>query len=369
MSKIGIFDIQFSEEERKKFYSFCDQIFEEAYLTNHTFVKRFESEFAKFSKIDSTLLVPSGTSALELALKTIDVKGKKVILPTNTFIATAVAVLNAGAEPIILDIEDEYYGLSPIQLKNNIEEEVAAVITVHVGGHISPRIHEIVKICEENQIPLIEDCAHAHGSQLGGLPAGSFGIAGCFSHFLTKVMTTGEGGSLVTKNSDFFKKANSLRRFGFDPDNPLIHNTPGGGNYKVSEFQAALGVIELERIESRINKRRELALRYKENLKGTEWKTISDSIDTKGSFYKQIILPPESLSRKKIEAELSKAQIPLTGGVYNHPLHTQPIMKEYVVGQSFPKADDFCSRHICPPCYPELETSKIDLICEVLKKI
>jgi len=369
MKKIGVFDIRFSEEEKKKFYSYCDQIFEEAYLTNHTFVKKFEEEFSKFSKISSSLLVPSGTAALELALKTINVKGKKVILPTNTFIATAVAVLNAGATPIILDIEDEYFGLSPLQLRNNIEDEVAAVIAVHIGGHISPRINEITTICEENNIPLIEDCAHAHGASLDGAPAGSFGIAGCFSHFLTKIMTTGEGGSLVSNDADFFQKATSLRRFGHKLENPLIHELPGGGNFKVSEFQAALGIVELERIQTRINKRRELASAYEKNLKGNRWRVVTDSNNSKGSYYKQIIIPPKNISRRDIENALEKVQIPLTGGVYYYPLHEQPVMREFVQGQTFPKADEFCSRHICPPCYPELALKDIDLICETLKKL
>lgn len=367
MKKIGIFDIQFSEQERKKFYSYCDQIFDEAYLTNHTFVEKFESEFSKFSKLPQSILVPSGTAALELALRTIGVNGKKVILPTNTFIATAIAIQNAGGEPLILDIEKDYFGLCPEQLKYEISsEDIGAVIVVHIGGHISPHIKEIVEICKNKNIPLIEDCAHAHGASLEGTPAGGFGIAGCFSHFLTKIMTTGEGGSLVTNDETFYQKAHSLRRFGYDPTNSLVHTTPGGNNFKVSEFQAALGLIELERITSRIEKRRMLANRYSENLKGSDWNVLSDPENGFGSYYKCTILPPENVNRKTIEEALDSADIPLTGGVYYYPLHEQPVLKELTKNRKFPVSDDFCSKHICPPCYPEISIEDVDEICKVL---
>ena len=369
MDSIGIFDIKFSTEEKEKFYKYCDQIFEEAYFTNHTFSNKFEGEFSKFAGTKHSLAVPSGTAALELALRTVGVKGKKVILPTNTFIATAIAVLNAGGTPVILDVEKDYFGLCPKALSDADLSEVAAVITVHIGGHISPHIKEICKLCDEKNIPLIEDSAHAHGAELDGTKAGHFGIAGCFSHFLTKVMTTGEGGSLVTNDQKFYDLAFSLKRFGFDPENSILHVNEGGTNFKFTEMQAALGLIELERINERIQKRRAIAKIYHENLDSNKWNVLSDNKGGSGSYYKQIVLPKSGLTRDSIETKLKKLEIPLTGGVYNTPLHLQPIMKSYVVDENFPVADKFCQDHICPPCYPELSTEQVNHICESLNKL
>ena len=369
MNKLGPFDIKFSKEFRKEFYQSCEQIFDEGYLTNHHFVTKFEKEFSKFSKAPFSLMTSSGTSALEIALRTIGVRGKKVIIPSCTFIATALAVINAGGEPVILDIEDEYFSLAPKGLKENINADVAAVITVHIGGHISPRILDIVDICKEAGLPLVEDCAHAHGASFQGKTAGTFGLVGCFSHFLTKVMTTGEGGSIVFNNQKDYEKAKSIRQFGMDPENPLLH-IQEGINSKVTEFQGALGLIELKRITSRIEKRRVLAGRYSQNLKSSRWKVIADNDEMNSSYYKQIVVPLFKINRSDIVSALAEENINLTGGVYYYPLHNQPSLKKFVgKGMDFSIVDEFAKNHICPPCYPELTEKDIDRTCNVLLKL
>lgn len=369
MKKIGIFDIQFSIEERAEFYKYCETIFDEGYLTNHSFNHIFNKTFSEFCGSAHALLTPSGTSALELALRVINIKNKKVLLPVNTFIATAVAVINAGGIPVFLDIEDDYYGLCPVAVKKSLSSEIGAVITVHIGGHISPRIKEIKALCESSNISLIEDSAHAHGASLDGIRSGNFGRFGCFSHFLTKIMTTGEGGSLIMNDKNDFERAVSLHRFGFDPKNSILHTEAGGSNFKVSEFQAALGVVELGRIDKRIEKRRLIASLYKERLAGTNWKVQSDSKGSIGSYYKQILLPPSGVSRETVEQHLLKNEIPLTGEVYRIPLNKQPAMKFFAGEESFPISDQFCENHICPPCYPELEVEQIDFICSKLREL
>jgi dTDP-4-amino-4,6-dideoxygalactose transaminase len=366
MKKIGPFTIAFTEEQKQQFYKYCDQIFDEAYLTNHSLVHLFEERFASFSGASSSILVNSGTAALELALKALDVKGKKVILPTNTFIATAIAIINAGAIPLPLDIENDYFGLCPHELDKYIRQDIGAVIAVHIGGHISPAIKKIASLCLQNNVPLIEDCAHAHGAELEGIKAGLFGKAGCFSHFLTKIMTLGEAGSVISNDRAFVDHLISLRQFGVDANDSLLHHNPGGSNFKVTEFQAALGLVELERVHERIQRRRENASRYQKNLAQTKWKAIADSPNARGSYYKQIIIPPPTIGRAQIIDSLRKINVTLSGGAYYYPLHRQSILASYVSGMTYPVADKFAHEHICPPCHPEITTGDIDLICEKL---
>ena len=365
MKEIGIFDLKYEEEFRQKFHQYCDEILDTGFLTNHTFVKKFEKEFASFSGSKYSIATTSGTTSLEAALRAINVKGKEVILPTNTFIATASAILNAGGIPKILDIEENFFSLCPNQLKKYITKETAAVITVHIAGHISPSTLDIQNICKDHKLPLIEDCAHAHGAKLNGIGAGNFGSFGCFSHFTTKVMTTGEGGSLICNDEDYYNKVLSIRQFGKDELNSTLH-IQEGSNFKVTEFQAALGLLELERIDNRINKRRSLAKRYQEKLKNSNWTCLTDKNEMQSSYYKQVIIPPRELSREKISRTLRDEKISLTGGVYFIPLHKQPVMRKYLSMNNYPISDSFSHSHICPPCYPELELEHIDRVCETL---
>ncbi len=365
MKKIRIFNLEYDQKFRDEFAQGCNEIFDDAYLTNHTKTKEFEKQFAHFNQSKYSIAVHSGTASLEVALRAANVSGKQVILPANTFIATACATLNAGGIPDIIDIEDKYYSISPTQLKKAITKNTGAVIVVHIGGHISPAIEQIVNICKENNVPLIEDCAHAHGASYKGTKCGNFGVAGCFSHFLTKIITTGEGGSIVTNSNTHLEKITSIRQFGMDPKNPITH-IQQGSNFKITEFQSLLGILELKRIDKRIAKRRLLARRYQSNLETSLWHAISDNNESTGSYYKQIIIPP--IDRASVTSYFKSKQIDLTGGVYYIPLHQQPSVKHFAK-RSYPVADRFCSNHICPPCYPEISLDEVDYICDAMRAL
>jgi perosamine synthetase len=364
--KIPIFDLKFDSEFRQQFYAGCEDIFNEGHLTNHTMVKKAEDEFKKRNHSPYALAVSSGTSALEIALKALDVKDKEVILPTNTFIATFLAIRSAGGIPVIADIEDEFFSLCPKKLKAKITAKTKAVIVVHVGGHIAPSINQVKQICLDNKLFLVEDAAHAHFAELDGVKAGNIGDIGCFSFHMTKVVTAGEGGLITTSNEGHFNKAYSLRQFGMDLANPLSH-IQEGSNDKMGEFNALALRLDLERSALRISRRREIANRYQERLKDSAWKCQTDRDKSLGSYYKQIILPPEQLDRKSITDKLLAKNIALTNGVYYQPLHEQPICKTYLhKDDQFGVSNLFSKRHICPPCYPELSLEDIDRICDEL---
>ena len=209
--KIPIFKLDFEDEFVNSFIKNAELILKNGFIRQGKWGDQFEKDFASLQGCKHASATTSGSSSIEIALKALNVKGKDVIVPTNTFFATAVAVKNAGANVVLVDFNREDFSMCPSLLKDKIKANTAAVVTVHIGGIISNKIYEILKICKDANIPLIEDAAHAHGSKLKGTHAGSFGVFGCFSFFPTKSMTTGEGGMITTNNQDLYDKVQSLK--------------------------------------------------------------------------------------------------------------------------------------------------------------
>ena len=172
-----------------------NEILKSGQLVNGKHSKRFESELRKMANTKYALAVNSGGTALELALLSLEIKNKEVILPAQTFIASANAIKRAGGIPVFADIDKDTNCLDYDAVKKCINNKTAGIMFVHMFGLLSPIILKIKKLCSEMGIFLIEDAAHAHGASLNGLMAGSIGDVGCFSFFATKVVTTGEGGA------------------------------------------------------------------------------------------------------------------------------------------------------------------------------
>lgn len=362
------FDKDFIEEYKRK---------SEEILTSNRpigenkYVREFENKFANLIGAKYAVAVTNGTAAIELALRVIDVSQKTVLLPSNTFIATAIAVINAGGKVGLLDIERENFSIDPMILEKEIVkrrksgEQIGAVIVVYIGGIITKNIRKIKAICKKYKIALVEDAAQAHCSDFGGLRAGTIGKVGCFSFFPTKVMTTAEGGMLTTNSKAVYEKARSLKNFGRDPRNYDIMIYKGGTNFKITEFTGLLGVLECDRVMERIKRRNELARIYLKRLQGSSYTPV---IQDKGlcSFYKMIFLT--SVDREWLRDYCKNYGITLTGEVYKVPIHRQPAYKKDYKKQSFPVTDYVCDNHICPPLYPELSAKEINYVCDILIK-
>ena len=364
--KIRIFELKFDHKFRKNFTIGVKKIFDQGFLTNHSYVKKLESKFSKINSSKFSIAVNSGTAALELIFRSLNVKNKKVLIASNTFVATALAVKSAGGIPVPIDIEKRYFSLCPIQLKKKISQKnISAVVIIHIAGLVSPNIYRIKKICDEKKIPLIEDCAQAYGSTLNNKKVGNFGLAGAFSFQTTKVVTSGEGGIVTTNNKKFFMKLISNRFYGVSLKETL-NFVSDGNNLKMPELIALAAICDLDRSKERIKKRIKIAKRYQYLLKNSDYKTLSPPQNSTSSYYKQIIFSKHS--RKKIEQVLNSKNISLTGGVYYVPLHRQPTIG-IKNDKLFPNSSYFSDNHFCPPCYPELELSDIDYICKVLLSI
>jgi len=364
---IPIFRLKFDFKSKVKFLrGSWDILSSDRPLGESKYVKEFEDKFAKMSDAKYALACSNGTTAIELALKSLGVYGKKVLMPSNTFFATSVAVTNAGGIVELLDMESQSFSICLKDLESKITPQTGAVIIVHIGGIISHDISKIVELCKKHNVPLVEDAAHAHFSLKGTQRAGVIGDVGTFSFFPTKVMTTGEGGIITTNNKELYEKMKSLKNFGRHLEDAGVIVAPNGNNFKINEFTGLLGSIECDRVHSRIQTRTELLERYRKNLEKTKYTVIKQKGKGVCANYKAIVITP--MDGAWLKKYCKERGISLTGEVYRIPVHQQPLYKEQFSSVNLPNTDYYCKHHVCPPLYPELSIKEVDYICDVLKQ-
>ena len=254
--------IPFEEEYRKKFYELEEQIFNSNFWSEGKMQRTFEEKFGEYVKLGARA-VSSGGAGLLAILEYVDVHGKDVIVPANTFWADARAVQLAGGNIIFADCNKEDLCLSLEDLKKKVTASTKAVIVVHIGGHLAFEIEKIAQYCEEKGIALIEDCAHVHGGWWKGKPGGHYGLAGAYSFYATKTMPLGDGGMVVSKNQDLLKWIEKYRNYGKEViDGHVYYKLPDGFNFRINEFTAALGIVQMERLPQILAWKRELAQKY-----------------------------------------------------------------------------------------------------------
>jgi dTDP-4-amino-4,6-dideoxygalactose transaminase len=364
---IPIFRLKFDFKSKVKFLrGSWDILSSDRPLGESKYVKEFEDKFAKMSDAKYSLACSNGTTAIELALKSLGVYGKKVLMPSNTFFATSVAVTNAGGIVELLDMEPQSFSICLKDLESKITSETGAVIIVHIGGIISHDINKIVQLCKKHNVPLVEDAAHAHFSLRGTQRVGVIGDVGTFSFFPTKVMTTGEGGMITTNNKELYNKMKSLKNFGRHLEDAGVIVVPNGNNFKINEFTGLLGSIECDRVHKRIEQRSSLLERYRKNLEKTKYTVIKQKGKGVCANYKAIVITP--MDGAWLKKYCKENGISLTGEVYRIPVHQQPLYKEQFSSVNLPNTDYYCKHHVCPPLYPELSIKEVDYICDVLKQ-
>ena len=352
------------------------EVLNSGYLTMGKKVIQFEQMFGEFVTTKHAIAVNSGTSSLEIVLRAIGIEGATVVIPSNTFIATAVAVIKAGGKVIFVDCQRENLQLDPRDLRRKIRDDTRGVILVHIGGIISPHLDEIKQICDERGLFLFEDAAHAHGATIDGRKAGSLGIAGSFSFYPTKVMVTGEGGMITTDDDDIYNKSVSLRDHGRSPENANIQ-IEFGYNWRFSELHALLGIQQMMKIEAILVERRKIAQTYDRKLDGVKGiRKVELPPNIKSTYYKYIVFLEDGFERDAVKAELKeKYGVSLTGEVYAYPCHVQPVFKKYpdVVANNpsdtFPETEYVSKKHICLPLYSSLTEKEVVYVVDALEKV
>jgi perosamine synthetase len=229
------------------------------------FIKRFENEFAQFSGAKHGICCFNGTVALHLALMAQGIgPGDEVLIPAVTYIATANAVAYCGAKPVLVDCDRETWNIDPARVEAHVTSRTKAIIPVHLFG-FPVDMDPILALAKKHNLFVLEDAAEAHGAKYKGHPMGSMGNAGVFSFFGNKVITTGEGGMVVTNDDELAGRMQILRNQGMSPDRRYWFPEVGY-NYRMTNLQAALGVAQLERIEWHLNRRQEIAAQYLDQL-------------------------------------------------------------------------------------------------------
>jgi dTDP-4-amino-4,6-dideoxygalactose transaminase len=222
-------------------------------------VKQFEERFAAYQGAKYGVAVTSGTTAIEIALRACGIGcGEEVITTPYTFMATATSILYVNAIPIFVDVEPDTYNIDPEKIEEAITEKTKAILPVHIGGRPA-NMSEIMKIAEKHGLHVVEDACQAWGSEWMGRRVGSFGDFGCFSFYASKNITSGEGGIIITSDQELYVKAWSLHNCGRLPEKAWYEHYLPGTNYRMTEFQAAILLVQLERLDEHTRKRAENA--------------------------------------------------------------------------------------------------------------
>ncbi len=369
--KIPAARIYFPEDDRKEILKRIEGILESGQLTLGKYGKEFEQRFAEYVGTKYAVAVNSGTSAMEIILRALDIEGSSVIVPTNTFVATPASVIHAGGKVVFADATENLC-IDPDSIKKLIGKDTKAVFVVHIGGLVPPQIAEIQQICQEHGLSLIEDAAHAQGSMLNGKKAGSLGIAAAFSFYPTKVMTSGEGGIITTDDENIYKRALVFRDQGKAGFFGNVH-TELGYNWRLSEIHAAVGLSQFARLEEFITDRRRVALFYDTELAKVDGVSpVKIPSEAKSNYYKYMAVLKDGIDRAKLKQELKeKYAVSLSGEVYELPCHLQPIFKSRYGFKDgdFPVAEDLCKKHICLPVFVGMTEEQASYVIESLKEV
>lgn len=351
-------------------------------------VEEFERLFADYIGVAHAVTVNSGTAALHAALACIGVgPGDEVVVPALTFFSTATAVLHQNAVPIFADISLDNFCMDPADFERCITPRIKAVIPVHYFGHAA-EMDAINEVAERHGIVVIEDCAQAHGTVYKGRRVGSIGHLGTFSFFATKHMTTGEGGAITTNNGEWAEKAKRFRSHGLVGRNDHVIL---GYNYRMTEMAAAMGIVQLGKLDA-FNKARIRNTEYLiERLRDVPWLTLPQVPDyvVHTYFWCHVLVDEEALgfSAQELIARLRERGVEVRHR-YLEPLYRQPLL---LAGSPYPlKCPLACPHYGDPPSYdqiylpnaekvagriiglpnrPDMTLSELDRVVEVLYTI
>ena len=370
MRKINMAHPFFDNDDKKRIHSEIDNILDGS-LSMGKNVKAFELEFASRVGVKHSIAMNACTSTLEAALLAYGVKGKEVIIPSQTFIATGMAVHLSDAKPVFAEISPKTLCLELADVKKRVTNKTAGIIIVHMAGLITPDIIDFRQFCDENNLFLIEDAAHSPGAEINGKEAGSFGHAGCFSFFPSKVITSGEGGMLTTNDEKIAAYARSFQNRGLDMSAKDESYILPGRNVRMTELNALVGRVQLERLSEFLCRRRQLARIYIKELSGHAGIELIIPKDVKSSsFWKIPALLNPNINRSRVVKFLSEHGITIDSA-YQPFLHMQPVIKNLYKtfkGQ-LPITEDCLNRNINLPCHPKLSDDDVLYTCNILKEV
>jgi dTDP-3-amino-2,3,6-trideoxy-4-keto-D-glucose/dTDP-3-amino-3,4,6-trideoxy-alpha-D-glucose/dTDP-2,6-dideoxy-D-kanosamine transaminase len=325
-------------------------------------VSDFEHEFAAYCRVPYCVSVANGTDALELALRALGCgPGSEVVTVANAGMYGSVAVLLAGARPVFADIDPATMTMAPEVLAGCLGERTAAVIVTHLYGGLAD-IEALCAIARERNIPVVEDCAQAHGAQRNGRRAGAFGDIGCFSFYPTKNLgALGDAGAVVTRNDDLAATLRELRQYGWTSKYHAAR--PFGRNSRMDEIQAAVLRVKLPHLEQWNDRRRAIVRRYREAAQG-----LLAFPDASGWDHVAHLCVVRSPVRDRLRHHLERDGI-ATDVHYPVPDHQQAALREVLPRTySLPATEQAAGEILTLPCFPELREDEMAHVCASLER-
>jgi perosamine synthetase len=333
-------------------------------------LKEFETAIAKYAGCAHAVAVNSGTSALHLSLLALGIgEGDEVIVPSFTFIAAANVIRHVRATPVFVDIEQRTLNLDPVRVEAAITSRTRAIIVVHTFG-IPANMDAFVVLAQKHNLRIIEDACEAIGAEYKGAKVGTIGNAGAFAFYPNKQITTGEGGVLVTNNSELAATARALRNQGRRETDDWFEHSEVGYNYRISEINCGLGIEQLKRIEAILERREWVAECYRSKLEGRAdlILPLSKIADSRISWFVYVVRLSAEYSqadRDFVMRQLSAAGI--ASGRYFAPIHLQPAYRKFAYASAhLPVTEAEAPRCIALPFFNRITESQIDRVCAAL---
>jgi len=374
--RVPLADLNLGKEEEAAVLD----VIRSGWLSMGPVTKRFEQEFAAYIGVKHAIAVTNATAALHLACLTAGLgPGDEVILPSLTFVATANAVRYTGATPVFADLESlDWLTISPKSIDSNLTNRTRAILVMHYGGYPCD-MPEIMNIARKNDIIILEDAAHAVGSELEGRSLGTWGTIGCFSFFSNKNMTTGEGGMLVTDNDELADRLRVMRSHGMTSLSWDRHQghafsydvTDLGYNYRIDELRAAIGLVQLKKIPSGNQWREKLTALYRDLLNVEIPKIIVPFDKPRGKSSNHIfpILLPKNIERLQVMKNLQEKGIQTS--IHYHPIHHFSIYISHRYENrifDLPITEEVASRQLTLPLFSTMRSEQVHWVVDALKK-
>jgi perosamine synthetase len=324
------------------------------------FLDRFEREFAAFAGVAHGVATANGTVSLHLAFAALGVgPGDEVVVPTLTYVASVNTIAYTGATPVFVDVDPVTWNLDPSRLEAAITPRTKAIEVVHLYGHPA-EMDPILAIAARHGLPVVEDAAEAHGALYRGRPVGSLGTVGSFSFFGNKIITTGEGGMLVTNDANLAARARHLRGQGVSPVRTYWHDEIGF-NYRMTNVAAAIGCAQLERVERTLAAKREIASWYRTRLDGVPGVGLQREAAWASPVHWMNCVLVEPRIRDPLIAFLAARGIDTRPFFY--PAHTLPMYRTDV---AFPVAERLGASGLNLPSWPGLTEEQVDEVSSSL---
>ena len=360
------------QKYRKKIISKIDKTLSKGSIFFGDELKKFEKNFLKNNKSRYGIAVGSGTDALLISLMALDIKkGDQVITAANTAIPTISAIINSGATPKLVDINDDYL-IDLDKIQKEINSKTKAIIPVHLYGQ-SCQMDKLLKIAKKNKLKVVEDCAQAQGAKFKKKYLGNFGHFGCFSFYPTKILGAyGDGGFITTQNFRLYKKIKRLRFYGIetiDKKNKFFdkyYSNENGVNSRLDEIQATILNFKIKKLKYSINKRRNLALTYIKYLKDSE---LILPREIKNNYHVYHLFTVYHKKAHQIVEKLKKRNVTCRV-IYPYPIQKMKAYSKLNLAKGDLDNSVVKSKGIfCLPLYPDLKYNDIQVICNKLKKI